>query len=219
MDDKDSMRFAEVMTGIADYYGKELSKGTIRLYWEGLRVFDLAAVERALWEHTRNPDNGQFMPKIADVVRILSGRTDDQAARAWATFDAAVRQVGLYGDVVFDDPTIHCAVQDMGGWIAFSRKTEAEWPFVAKEFQNRYRGFRLSNNLPEYPAVLTGISNASNALLGHAIAPPTLIGDSDTARRVMLGGVCGPMLKITRASEPLPSQKQIPASEREQAWA
>lgn len=84
MRDDDKVCFAELLTGIADYYGRELSNAAIGLYWRGWEQYDIADVERALWQHTQNPDAGQFMPKIADVTRVLQGRTQDQAAYAWS---------------------------------------------------------------------------------------------------------------------------------------
>ena len=212
MTPEDKKRFAAVLAGIADYYGKKLSGGVIELYWQGLQQYDLPAIERAFWEHARCPDSGQFMPKIADVVRILLGRTEDQAARAWAKVDSAVRRVGTHSDVVFDDPTIHRVVHDMGGWILLGQKSETEWPFVGKEFQNRYRGYRIRNEVPEYPSVLIGIANSYNLKEGYLTQPPMLVGDQAQARRVMLAGARGPLLAIQRAGDVLPEVRQISAA-------
>jgi hypothetical protein len=200
MQDSDKKRFLTVLTGIADYYGKELSNGVIGLYWQGLRQYDIEAVERALWEHTQNPDSGQFMPKIADVTRILQGRTQDQAQVAWTKVDKAVRTVGTYQDVAFDDPVIHRVLTDMGGWIALGQKKEDEWPFIAKEFETRYRGYKMRGEMPEYPPVLIGISNAHNSKEGYRLAPPILIGNPKQAEQVRLGGTDKPLVQISHVS-------------------
>lgn len=199
MQSTDKKRFATLLAGIADYYGKELSNGVIALYWQGLQHIDIEAVEKALWEHTQNPDAGQFMPKIADVVRALQGRTQDQASLAWAKVDAAVRQVGSYADVVFDDPLIHRVVAEMGGWIWFGKQTDKEWPFVAQRFETIYRGYRLRAESPEYPPLLTGLANAQNALEGHAAQPPTLIGNAQRAQAVQAAGSAQPLITMHRA--------------------
>lgn len=199
--DQDKKRFATLLSGIADYYGKELSPGVLGLYWQGLKQYDLPAVEKALWEHTQNPDTGQFMPKIADVTRNLQGRTTDQAATAWAKVDRAVRTVGTYRDVVFDDGVIHRVIADMGGWIALGTKTEDEWPFVAREFENRYRGFRMRGEVPDYPPLLTGIANAHNAKEGFRTEAPTLIGNADVARLVYESGSSKPMVGVEHAAQ------------------
>lgn len=201
MQASDKKRFFSILTGIADYYGKELSTGNLGLYWEGLRQYDLEAVEKALWAHTQNPDTGQWMPKIADVTKMLLGRTTDQAALAWAKVDSAVRRVGGYSDVVFDDALIHRALFDMGGWLSLMSKTEDDWPFVAREFENRYRGYRMRGEVPEYPPVLIGMANAHNGKEGLRTQPPVLIGDQARAAAVMSGGTTKPLLIMQMAGD------------------
>lgn len=198
---KDRKDFFATLIGIADYYGKELAETTLELYWDGLKQYDLAAVQRALRTHTQNPDTGQFMPKIADVTKMLQGRTGDQAAIAWSKVDRALRQVGTYADVVFDDPIIHRVLADMGGWMPLGAKTEDDWPFIAKEFQNRYRGFREREETPPYPPVLIGMANAQNGKQGFATQPPVLIGDQARAAQVMQGGTTQPLIAMRPAGE------------------
>jgi hypothetical protein len=193
--------FSKTLLAVADYYGKELSENVVDLYWNGLRDYDLGAVQRALWAHVRNPDTGQWMPKIADVAKVVQGRTDDQAAVAWSKVDQAVRRVGTYQCVVFDDPIIHRVVIDMGGWVYIGGKDESEWPFVAKEFQNRYRGYRMRDETPEYPPVLIGMANAHNSKAGFRENPPILIGDERKAALVRLGGTTTPLLGMKSAAD------------------
>lgn len=170
------------------------------IYWQGLKDLDLQAVRHALNTHVQNPDTGQFMPKIADVRRMLGGTTQDSALRAWAKIDKAVRHVGSYASVAFDDPLIHRVLHDMGGWVGLSSKSEDEWPFVAKEFENRYRGYAMRNERPEYPPVLTGIAEAENVRRGLRSDPPRLIGDATKAEAVMQGGTRRPLIGFATAS-------------------
>jgi hypothetical protein len=199
MIETEKKRFFATLIGVADYYGKELSKGVLMVYWEGLREYDLDAVEKALWAHAKNPDTGQWMPKVADVAKMLEGRTADQAAVAWSKVDRAVRQVGSYADVVFDDPLIHRVLHDMGGWLHLAMKTESDWPFIAREFENRYRGYRMRGEVPEYPPVLIGSANAHNGKQGFALQAPVLVGDPAAAMKVMRGGSSASLIGFTRA--------------------
>ncbi len=198
--EKDFDRFLTVLTGVSDYYGKPLSEGVQQLYWQGLAQYDIEAVEKALWDHTQNPDNGQFMPKISDLVRAMQGRTQDQAAVAWSKVDKAIRHVGTYQDVVFDDPIIHRVITDMGGWIWFGQQIEDEWPFVAKNFENRYRGYKLQGVVPDYYPVLTGLANAQNQTNGYKGNPPMMIGNAKEAERVMRMGTDKPLIAMTPMS-------------------
>lgn len=201
--------FSEMLQAVAEYCGKSLSAGVIAIYWQGLKDLDLAAVRHALNAHVQNPDTGQFMPKIADIRRMLGGTTQDSALRAWAKVDRAVRCVGTYASVAFDDPLIHRVLHDMGGWVGLGTKTEDEWPFVAREFENRYRGYAMRNERPDYPKVLVGIADADNARRGFTTDPPQLIGDADKAMAVMSGGTDKPLIGFQSASAFSPNPDRL----------
>ncbi|MDY0071802.1 MAG: DUF6475 domain-containing protein [Thauera sp.] len=199
MQEHDFDAFSEMLQAVAEYCGKPLSPGVIAIYWQGLKDLDLAAVRHALNAHVQNPDTGQFMPKIADVRRMLGGTTQDSALRAWAKVDRAVRHVGTYASVAFDDPLIHRVLHDMGGWVGLGSKTEDEWPFVAREFENRYRGYAMRGERPEYPPVLIGISEAENGRRGLHSDPPRLIGEACKAEEVMRNGTSRPLIGFATA--------------------
>jgi hypothetical protein len=201
MTPQDKPAFAAMLAMLGEYYGREISDGLIGMYWQGLEEYDLDAVRDAINRHMRNPDAGQFMPRIADITRMLQGSTQDTALRAWAKVDRAIRHVGTYQSVAFDDPLIHVVVQDMGGWIGLGSRTEDEWPFVAREFETRYRGYRSRLASRDYPRVLIGISEAHNARTGKTIPAPVLIGDQSAAKRVIAGGSSAPAVGLRPAAK------------------
>jgi len=202
MQQQDFDDFVDIIQVVGEQYNKKLSDGVIALYWQGLQDYELAAVRDALGRHLRNTDNGQFMPKIADIIRMLQGSSQDCAFSAWTKVDKAVRHVGPYESVVFDDPLIHRVLNDMGGWLVLCDKTDDDWPFIAKEFENRYRGFKSRNEKVEYPAKLIGIFEKENSAKGLEFAQPLLIGDATKAQQVLLGGGNGAnMLGIMRSGE------------------
>lgn len=200
MTQDDFEKFEDLLSGVGEIYGKTLSEFALTLWWGALKDYDLTAIRNALSRYVVNPDNGQFMPKPADVVRMIGGTSTDSAMIAWTKVDKAVRQVGTWQDVVFDDPLIHRIIGEMGGWIEFGKKTEDEWPFVAKEFETRYRGYASRGITPEYKGVLTGIANANNSRHGFNCGKPVLIGDPEKARRVIQMGGDTPQM-ITRAGD------------------
>lgn len=201
MQQSDYEDFVSIIQVVAEQYGKKLSGSVLALYWQGLKDLDFAAVKEALGRHLRNTDTGQFMPKIADIRKMLEGSAQDSALQAWAKVDRAVRHVGTHVDVVFDDPLIHRVVYDMGGWIALGTKTEDEWPFVAREFENRYRGLKARNERPEYPPVLTGIASAHNSKEGFRLAPPTMIGNAEQAMLTMQHGSNAQMIGFKKMDD------------------
>lgn len=201
MKQTDFDQFNQIISAVGELYGKPVGEFAISLWWNALSGCDLKAVKEALSRHVRNPDNGQFMPKPADVVRMMQGSTQDSALSAWAKVDRALRQIGPYETVVFDDPLIHVVLHEMGGWVGLGTKTDDDWPFVAKEFENRYRGFKARGEVPQYPPRMIGISESHNGQKGFEIAQPMLIGNADKAKSVMLGGTTKPLLGMVRAQE------------------
>lgn len=178
---------------------RPLSSVAISMWWNVMKPYDLPAVRQAFDRHMHNTDSGQFMPKPADILKMMQGTSQDSALVAWAKVDKAVRQVGTWESVAFDDPLIHHVLSEMGGWVALGTKLEKEWPFIAKEFENRYRGYKLRNEIPEYPRVMIGVYQAQNSQEGRESRAPILIGDAQTATHVMQGGTDRPMLSFARA--------------------
>ncbi|BBE09704.1 Bacteriophage protein, Gp10 [Mycoavidus cysteinexigens] len=189
--------FDGLLQAVAAMYGRDLTSGVIALYWQGLQAYDLAAVREALNRHVNNPDTGQFMPKIADIHKMLQGSTQDSALTAWSKVDRTMREKGPYQSVIFDDPLIHRVLSEMGGWIQLSTKHEDDWPFVRNEFVNRYRGYRMRSEVPDYPPVLIGIAEMTNQQLGFEVAPPLLVGSAAMAQQVMRQGTDQPLLEFT----------------------
>lgn len=193
--------FAALVTSVYAFYRQDCSDFAVSVWWEACKPFDFEAVKGAFNRHAINPDGGQFMPKPADIVRLLQGSSVDGALVAWSKVDKAVRQVGTYATVAFDDPLIHAVLQDMGGWVEMGRKNEDEWPFVAKEFQTRYRGYRTQGGAGEYPRLLVGIAQAQNSQHGFQSQPPVLIGAPEAAKAVIRGGSDAPKIGFHRTDD------------------
>lgn len=197
MNQNPQVRFAKAMSVLAEYYVRELSDGVIGLYWQGLRSYSIDDIERAIARHIQNPDSGQFMPKIADIVRMIDGTTQSASAIAWGKVQRAIGSVGTYSSICFDDPCIHLALGDVGGWVEIGKCSNDELPFLQSRFDKAYRAYRARNgDLPPYPRYLPGISEISNSASGHPIDPPMLVGDKARARAVLSGGSDAPRLPV-----------------------
>lgn len=191
----DIREFREFLVGALAFWGQSVSEFTLSVWWEAMLPYDLPAVRKAMSRHAMNPDSGQFAPKPADVVKMLGGTTQDAALVAWAKVDRAVRRVGTYASVCFDDPIINAVLMDMGGWEPLGNKSEDEWPFIAKEFQTRYRGARMVG-IQSYPSHLAGISERQNGALGFKSDEVRLIGNQEQAGKVLAGGSDAPALPV-----------------------
>ena len=117
MNIKDKEKFIICLVGCAEVFGKELSENAIMIYWESLKSMEVEVVVNAFNRHIVNPDNGQFMPKPADIIRLCQGSNVDSAMRAWSEVVKAMGSVGRYESVVFGDEATMNTIQDMGGWI------------------------------------------------------------------------------------------------------
>lgn len=182
--------FIDLMTGVAEYYGKEISPAFVRTMMNALAVHALQDISRACSIHVRSPDNGQYMPKAGDIVRIIEGDTGSQAGQAGVKVDKALRIQGPYVDVCFDDPIIHRVIDDMGGWAHYCTRSDLdEYVFQKQEFEKRYKGY-AGRPLLEYPKLLTGIATHSNSVKGYTREElPKLIGNQERAYQVYQNGM------------------------------
>lgn len=188
MHDNEIKPFTDALTGAMELYDKRVTSMTIQIWWEALSRFQLDAILNAFSRHVQNPDSGQFAPKPADIIRLIEGGTVDRGMHAWSKVDKAVRSVGPYQTVVFDDAIIHKVISEMGGWIKFGNMQDDEWPFTRNEFVKRYRSFSEKQSITDFPEKLIGIAEHANSEAGRKTAPPMLLGDPEKAKQVYLSG-------------------------------
>jgi hypothetical protein len=153
MQDDDFSTFRKMISLTAEQYGKQLSPELIRFYFDGLSHLPVDSVREALNKHIRNTESGQFMPKIADLIRALDGRSQDAAYAALVELQEAFGSVGAWKSIEFADKISMAIVHDMGGWPALCGRDSVEWAqFGANDFLKRYRIYkdRGECNAPAY---------------------------------------------------------------------
>lgn len=187
MQSHDLSKFTRLLSKLGVQYGKHISLQLRDIYWQALEVFEWADVEAAFSAYPHNSDSGQFFPKPADIIRFINGNGETRALKAWTIVEKAMRQIGIYQTVVFDDYLIHAVIEEMGGWVKLCSMTEDDLPFRTREFQKRYMAFVIKK--PEYyPGCLYGLSNIENTKNGYPVELPLLIGNIEKAKQVMLEG-------------------------------
>lgn len=189
--------FAEFLGGVLGFYGQSVTAFAMSVWWQACENFELSQVRKAMTAHAMDPDRGQFPPKPADIVRQLQGTHADRSLMAWGKVYEAMGRVGAYTSVAFDDPAIHSAIEDMGGWPALCRSTMDELPFVQKRFCDAHKAYTARGHTSPHPAYLMGEHEAINRKDGRRIAAPVLIGDPEQAQLVMLDGTLGAKTQIT----------------------
>jgi Domain of unknown function (DUF6475) len=199
MEAPEAQAFARMLAGIAELYGKSLSRPLSELYWNLLKTYSLSELQIALKAHFCNPEGGQFFPKPADLIRHLEGGSGTKALQAWTVVERAIRQIGSYQSLAFEDPLIHAAIEDMGGWMKLCAITLKELPFCSLAFQKRYAA--LVHKAPRrYPPYFPGVIESSNSAKGYASPKPLLVGHEPKAQAVIQGGTPLPPLCAGRAS-------------------
>jgi len=179
--------FTELLATVSALYRVPLSDKSLELYWSTLKSFEWKAVKVAFQKHLMDPDKGQYFPKPADVVRYIDGNSETQALRAWSKVEEAIRSVGGYASVVFDDPIIHVVIEEMGGWIRLCQTLVKDLPFRANEFKKYYAAY-VNHPLPHYPKQLLGLEAQQNGMHSYVVQPPLLIGDPKRALVVLQNG-------------------------------
>lgn len=201
MQPSDREAFASMLADVMTYYQREASPFLLDVFWAGLKGHEFEDVRRAFSLHARDPDRGQYAPRLADITRLLEGSTQTQGMRAWAKVEAAMKSVGAYRSVAFDDPLIHVVIAEMGGWVPLCRCSVDELPFKARDFERRYAAYRLRREVPAFPPRLIGENEADNRLNGHEgyQVRPVLIGNPERAALVMERGTGNAAVRITDA--------------------
>lgn len=183
---------AELVTNVCKFYRQEVTGFTIDVWVNAMQVFEFDQVRRAFSAHLANPEGGQYMPKPADIVKVLQGTSTDRAALAWGKTLEAMGSVGAYQDVVFDDPAIHATVEDLGGWPKLCRTETKDLSYMQHKFAESYRAYAGRGEFP-YPRRLAGDRSPDSDYerKGLKLPRPALIGDLNRAKAVYKGGGAG----------------------------
>lgn len=188
----DTPALVQLVTDVLAYYRQNVSEFTLSVWVQACQPYDLEQVRKALTAHATDAERGQFAPKVADLVRILSGTATDRAQIAWGKVHEAASAVGSYTDVVFDDPAIHAVVEDLGGWPKVCRTEIKELGYLQHRFCESYRAYAGRGTF-DYPRRLAGDRSPDVEFekKGLPLPRPALVGDPDRARTVYHGGGAG----------------------------
>lgn len=213
MNKSDFREFSKLISDVMAYYRQDASNFTIQLFWNACQNIELEQLQKAFQAHCMDAERGVFPPKVADIVRALDGTVTDRAALAWGKVLEAMSSVGAYSDVVFDDPSIHAAVEDCGGWVKICRSQTEELSYLQHRFCQSHKAYTGRGQF-EYQRRLIGDRSPDREyeIRGTPLPKPGIVGDVDKARAVYRGGNVGGKTAISfRAMDALelPSTNQI----------
>lgn len=168
-----------------DLYGRNMTAGGAAMAFRALSDLEWPTIRAALTAHVQ--EQPKEPPTPAAVRERINGDPSERAQHAWSKLRRGIRRVGPYRSVAFDDPIIHCAIRDMGGWVAVNDWTSDEVPFRQRDFERAYRAYVRVEGLA-HPPYMVGIAEGHNSGQGYEIEPPVLIGDSHAAHGVIEHG-------------------------------
>lgn len=184
-----------LLSRIGIMYGEVVSDPLVEIWAAALGHLDNEDIRDALNRHVADPDQGRFFPKPADVMRNVSGTWGERSLMAWTMFERAFMRHGPYVPLIFEDKRIHAVVEDMGGMARFTNTDDREWPFIAKEFQTRYAGYRRPPEIEATP--LLGAGNAFQS----SQAPLRIGQDDESGKHWSLASPEKPRLELVKGAE------------------
>jgi hypothetical protein len=146
---------AEVFDG-----GKAISALKVDIYYNALTTYHIEDIEMAVKKMIIGRVYPSF-PKPAEIIQEIQGTTEDQATTAWIETIMAIRRIGAYESVQFEDPIIHSVLQFLGGWPDAGNWLDAELKWKQKEFERLYSIMAKSDRHPRY---LPGIHEGQNGI-------------------------------------------------------
>lgn len=192
MHSNDKPALFAIVSDVLGYYRQPVSEFTLSVWWQASQPFKLEQVTKALTAHATDPDRGQYPPKVADLVRILSGTHTDRAALAWGKTLEAMSAVGAYQDVVFDDPAIHAAVEDCGGWPKVCRTELKDLSYLQHRFCESHKAYTGRGKF-DYARRLAGDRSPDSEYekKGLPLPTPAIVGNRRKALAVHEAGGSG----------------------------
>ena len=185
----EAAQFTRFLTQALSYWKADVSEFTLTVWMNACEPYTLEQVKKAMTAHATDADRGMFAPKVADIVRVLSGTHTDRALLAWGKTLEAMSSVGAYTDVVFDDPAIHATIEDLGGWTKICRLETKELIYLQHRFCESHKAY-TGRGVFEYQRCLKGDRSPDHEYekKGLPLPKPALVGDVQQALLVYRGG-------------------------------
>lgn len=179
MSNKNFQQFLEMITAMAEIYGKKLSPPAIKLYWQILKPYPIEKINQAAANILTGRKYSTF-PLPADFMEYVNPQAslEEKSALAVEAVLDKMEYKGAFYSVIFDDPIIHAAIERLGGWIRLcaeiGKMQPRELPFWKKEFCRIYSALAKIPNLRDIPSRLIGRCESENIANGY-LDPDTMI--------------------------------------------
>jgi hypothetical protein len=148
MDNSDKVNFEKMVRATATMYTtvkpEDINTMMLKLFFASLSEFSFERVSYGFEQHLKDPVDGKFFPKPANIIKHLQTSeisTEDKATLAWSQVIREIRRTGSYGSLELDDKQALAAVKSLGSWQQLCNSTETEMTWKKKEFMSIYNTY------------------------------------------------------------------------------
>lgn len=171
MKKEDYIEYKKIMFGLGDYYNTNVPESLLTIYWSDFKEYSIDQFDKAVSDHRKDPDQGMFFPKTANLIKQLHGTGKDQhrsiesmAELAWSDVMAFVRIHGVYADYKTSDRVAMMALKSLGGLVKIGNTDYDKQPFLKREFISLYDTF-IGTPEEKLPENLLGLSSQTNLMI------------------------------------------------------
>lgn len=184
MDQCNEREFADLIKALAEIWETPMSPVKSELYFKALEDLTIEQVKRAVYQIIKSRTFAS-MPKPGEIREAIEGTKQDKATEAWLLLDYAVRYIGHWSSVQFDDSVIHSVVEAMGGWEYLCTAENSKWKWKRKEFENLYPIMAKRTSHSEF---LLGETARMNMVSGYenCIPKPVIVAAGNIEKIMML---------------------------------
>lgn len=196
--------FNEGFLALCEMTDKTPSKPYTKFYYEAVKHLDVKEWEKSI-AHVIQTRKYTNMPMPAEILEHAQGNPEDTALIAIQRLETAMREVGAYDSVQFDDPVLTELVGGYdGGWPGLCQITYDDWKFEKPRLMKLYKALS-SRGVPNNTLRLTGISEIQNG--GRFLDwEPTVHLISDKIKPVMIEGKVVQAIEDKGEKVPMPEE-------------
>ena len=165
--------FTSSFIGLCELFEREATESLGGMYYDQLK--DMSDDEfRSAINKVCQSVTFHKMPLPAEIRQSAFGKLEDRATLALVKVERAVREVGGYSTIIFDDPIIHKVISSFdNGWIGICDMTVEEWTWARKDFVRMYQAFS-AGGFQSVPHKLIGRIQFDNESRGFQSKFPTV---------------------------------------------
>ena len=137
MNDNDKIKFAEIMTGLAEDCSSTLTKAGLEIKYKALKNYTIEQVEVAVLAVMKSNIYTK-MPTTGTIIQAIEGTQNDKAEYQYTVVLRAIRELGSCGHPKFKDPITQFLIDNRFGWLPICQKPEKDMEFFARDFKAAY---------------------------------------------------------------------------------